>query len=327
MVSMVASSLRPSRSSRVIARWVGMILGALAASLLSGCSTAPRSYASPESAVDSLVGALRSGNQDQLHRILGSDADKLISSGDPVADSNGQAEFLRLYDEKHNLSATDEDTRTLEVGNTAWPVPIPVVKGDEGWYFDTAAGLDEMLSRRIGRNELYAIQVCLAIIDAEKEYAAADYNGDGWREYARTFNSDPGKKNGLYWPTAPGEPQSPLGELVAAASAEGYTGDANRTSDTSRPFHGYYFRILTRQGPAAEGGAIDLVAHGHMIGGFGVIAWPVEYANSGLKTFIASHHGVVYEKDLGDDTDRLARAVTAFNPESGWEPSDTSEEP
>lgn len=288
---------------------------------LGGCA-GPQQFDSPESAVATLAVALRADDQEQLKRILGPDSDKLLSSGDDVADANGRAEFLRLYDEKHRLYADDAETRTLELGATEWPMPIPVVKGQRGWYFDTAAGLDEMLSRRIGRNELYTIQVCLAVVDAQREYSAADLSGDGWREYATKFRSEPGKKDGLFWRAEPGEPESPLGELVAGATAEGYT-----AKEGPQPFHGYYYRILTSQGPDAPGGAMDYVTQGRMIGGFGVIAWPAEYGNSGLKSFIVSHHGVVYEQDLGDDTDRIARETKAFNPAKGWEKADTSQEP
>src|SRR5262249_13812877 len=163
---------------------------------------------------------------------------------DDVADANRKSEFLKAYDEKHRLETRDADSMTLDVGATDWPLPIPVVKESGGWFFDTAAGLDELLSRRIGRNELSALQVWLAIIDAERDYASADYNGNGWLEYATKFKSDPGAKDGLYWPANPGEPESPLGDLVAEASAEGYGARAQATEGL-RPYHGYYYRILT----------------------------------------------------------------------------------
>jgi hypothetical protein len=302
-----------------------MLWAAAAGALIVGCSSdhsqrassPTATYATAEAAVDALVAALRTDNQDELRRVLGPQSGDLLSSGDAVADANGRAEFLRLYDEKHRLEMQGDDSATLDVGATDWPLPIPIVKDDKGWSFDTPAGLDELLSRRIGRNELSAIQVCLAIVDAEREYAAADVNGDGWREYAQKFNSDPGKKNGLYWPSAPGEPESPMGDLVAHATAEGYSAEG-RSAEQPRPYHGYYYRILTSQGPDAPGGTINYIEQGHMIGGFGVVAWPADYANSGLKTFITSHQGRVYEKDLGDDTDRVARAITAFNPAEGW---------
>ena len=317
----------PSMHSIPSVSRVPTIVAGLGLLALGGCSTPPRAFDSPETAVDSLVVALRTDNDKQLHHILGSDADKLLSSGDTTADANGRAEFLRQYDEQHRLEGAGDAPRTLDVGATQWPLPIPVVKGDDGWYFDVPAGLDEMLSRRIGRNELYAIQVSLEIDNAEKEYAAADFNGDGWREYARAFRSEPGTKNGLYWPSEPGQPESPLGVLVAGARAEGYRASETYSPDTSQPFHGYYFRILTAQGDNAPGGAINFVAKGHMIGGFGLIAWPVEYGNSGLKTFISSHHGEVYEKDLGDDTDKIARSIKAYDPGEGWAKSDTTINP
>jgi hypothetical protein len=291
---------------------------------LSGCSTpSAQRFDTADNAVNTLVSALRSDNVDDLHRILGPDADDLLDSGDSVADTNGRKEFLKLYDEKHTLKPDGEDSMTLEIGSTAWPLPIPVTKDEKGWYFDTATGLDEMLSRRIGRNELSAIQVCLAICDAEKEYASADLDGNGWREYAQKFNSDPGMKNGLYWPPVQGQPDSPLGELVAEATSQGYLPRPDGV-EGPRPYHGYYYRVLTAQGDDAPGGAMSYIVQGHMIGGFAVIAWPAEYANSGLKSFMISHHGIVYEKDLGDDTDKIARAMKEYNPGAGWTAADST---
>jgi hypothetical protein len=312
---------------------VGVLaIGALLAFHWSGCSStsttsasAPgKGFDSADAAVDSLVAALRSNDQKELHLILGPGSDDLLSSGDEVADSNARADFLKQYDEKHKLQKRDDTSMTLDVGATDWPLPIPLIKGAGGWYFDTPAGIDEMLSRRIGRNELDAIQVCLAIGDAEREYAAADDNGDGWREYAQKFKSDEGKKNGLFWPTKEGEPPSPLGDLVAEANTEGYKA---RTDGGTGPraYHGYFYRIMASQGPAAPGGALDYVIKGHMIGGFAVVAWPADYGNSGLKTFITSHHGEVYQKDLGDDTDKVARAMKSYNPDSTWEKCDTDQ--
>lgn len=301
-------------SSRPVVR-LAIACVACLISLVGGCSAPQRTFDTPEAAVDALVSTLRTDDRAELKRILGSDADDVLSSGDAVADRNARTEFLRTFDESHRLVADGGDAMILEVGASAWPMPIPVVKGDAGWFFDTEAGLDELLSRRIGRNELDVIQVSLAIVDAQREFAARDLSGSGLREYARQFRSDPGKRNGLYWPSRPGEPESPLGELVADAQGAGYRFDRG---SRPQPFHGYYFRILTAQGPSAPGGAMDYIARGHMIGGFGVVAWPADYGNSGIKTFIVSGHGVLYERDLGEDTDRIARDMRAFDPGPGW---------
>jgi hypothetical protein len=327
MSRFVSMNLGRGRVWRAASAVIIVCLGAAITCGLGGCAADPQPFETPNTALDSLIAALRTDNQEDLTRILGPESRSLLSSGDEVADTNGRATFLRLYDAKHRLVADGDDVMKLEVGETDWPMPVPLVKGESGWYFDTAAGMDELLSRRIGRNELYAIQVIAAIADAERDFASADFNGDGWREYARRFHSEPGKKNGLYWPTTPGEPESPLGSLVASATEEGYTRAKQSNEEEPRPYHGYLYRILTAQGPAANGGAIDYVMQGHMIGGFAVVAWPAEYANSGLKTFTVSHHGVVYEKDLGDDTERIARAMTVFNPDAGWVKSDTSVKP
>lgn len=298
-------------------RIAGGLLALVAGVCGGGCATPEKDFATPELAVESLMTALRTGNEKELRTILGSEGDELIGSGDPVADANNRAEFMRLYDERHQL-VTEDGVARLEVGASAWPMPIPVVQGNKGWYFDASAGADELLSRRIGRNELAAIQVCMAIYDAQREYVAMDRNADGLLAYATKFASDEGTKNGLYWPTKEGEPPSPLGELAARASTEGYA--IQGSTREPRPFHGYYFRILTAQGTAAPGGAFDYIVKGEMIGGFGVIAWPAEYGRSGLKSFMVSHAGVVYEKDLGDETDGIARRMKAFDPGPGWEP-------
>lgn len=306
-----------STSSKLFRAAFSLAIGVIAAATLGGCTSAPETFPTPEAAVDALVAAVRSNNEPQMERILGNDSKDLISSGDAVADANGRAKFLQVYDEKHSLTPNGDDDMTLVVGNNDWPLPVPIVKNDKGWYFDTATGLDEVLSRRIGRNELATIQVCLAIADAERDYASADFDGNGWREYAQKFFSTPGKKDGLYWPAAAGEPDSPLGALAAEASAEGYKRDAN---SGPQPYHGYYYKILTEQGPDAMGGAMSYICHGHMIGGFAVVAWPAEYGNSGLKTFIVNHQGILYERDLGDDTARLAKEMKAYNPGPGWVP-------
>jgi hypothetical protein len=201
------------------------------------------------------------------------------------------------------------------IGNNNWPFPIPLVKKGEGWVFDTDKGREEILNRRIGENELYTIQVCRAIVDAQREYAIKDRDKNGLLEYAEKFVSDPGKKNGLYWETRAGEGQSPLGPIMARARGEGYQG---KPSATPSPYHGYYYKILTAQGKDAPGGAYSYLVKGKMIGGFGVVAYPAEYENSGVMTFIVNHDGTVIQKDLGKNTASVAKGMTVYNPDKTW---------
>jgi hypothetical protein len=276
-------------------------------------ATAQRTFASPDQAAAELVSAVKAHDADGILAILGADADRWVRSGDPVADRTAADRFVTMYEEKHAIASVLGGTRAvLTIGSDDWPFAFPIAKSKSGWRFDTAAGKRELLARRIGENELAVINVMLAIVDAQRDYASADRNSDGVREYARAFVSTPGKKDGLYWPTAAGEPVSPLGGLVAAATGEGY-GDA-----AGKPYHGYYFRMLKGQGKNAPGGGFDYTVKGHTIGGFAAIAYPARYGNSGIMTFIVSHAGVVYQKDLGADTTKLARAITRFDPGPGW---------
>jgi hypothetical protein len=263
-----------------------------------------------------MASALDPLDKSRLNAIFGVKGDELASSGDVVADQQAAARFLDGYNQKHELLVNPDGSRTLQIGENDWPFPIPLVEHNGQWSFDSEAGLDEILNRRIGRNELDTIQVCLAIADAQREFALRDSDGDGLREYARKFISDPGKRNGLYWHTDPGEPPSPLGSLVADASAEGYRRD---DSGQLQPFHGYFYRMLDSQGPDAAGGAFDYFIDGRMIGGFAVVAWPATYENSGVMTFIINQDGVVYQRNLGESTDRIARAMTIFDPGPEWE--------
>jgi hypothetical protein len=306
------------KTRTLLSRCAGLLVAALAAGCAGAGPNGAAGYDSAEKAVDALIAALRSDDQPALHEILGEGADDILDSGDPVADQNTRTDFLALYDEAHQLVPAVDGGMTLVVGKSEWPMPIPVVSVDGRWSFDAESGKDEVLSRRIGRNELDVVQVCLAIVDAEREYAAMDPDGDGVPEYAMKFMSDPGKKNGLYWPNQEGEPESPLGALVADAEEHGYT-SAKTPEGSPRPFHGYYFRILTGQWSGAEGGQLDYVVNGKMLLGFAVIACPAEYANSGLKTFQVNYSGVVWQRDLGEKTLELARAVTKFDPSGGWE--------
>jgi hypothetical protein len=292
----------------------------LATPLLSaGCAGATQDhFATPEQASEALADALRSGDAARLKQILGPDADEVVSSGDAVADRQQAQKFLLAYDEKHALTADRDDGQvTLLVGKADWPFPIPVVRKGPGWEFDTERGKDEILSRRIGRNELFTIQVCLAVVDAQREYARRDPDGDGLPDYAKKLRSDPGTRDGLYWEAAPGEEPSPIGPLVAAAAKEGYAA-TRPAADRRPPFHGYNYRLLTAQGPGAPGGARDYLVRGELLGGFAVVAWPADYGNSGIMTFIVNQDGAVYQKDLGPDTERAARAISVYDPAGGW---------
>jgi hypothetical protein len=281
----------------------------------AGAALKQKGFATPEAAVRAFAAAMESNDENELLSIFGMAGKELISSGDPVRDKQRRETFIADYNRKNKL--TQEGSRMiLNVGEKDWPFPIPLVKQGDQWFFDTKAGKEEILNRRIGENELSTVQTLLAIVDAQREYAMHDRNNDGIREYAEKFGSDPGKKNGLYWPMMPGEEPSPLGELVADARAEGY-----RRSGTQQgpiPFHGYYFRMLKKQGKHAAGGAFDYVVKNKMIGGFAVIAYPAAYGSSGVMTFIVSHEGVVYQKDLGKNTAKTATAMTSFDPDKTW---------
>jgi hypothetical protein len=209
-----------------------------------------------------------------------------------------------------------ENKAVLQVGKDDWPLPVPLVKRGDQWFFDARSGREEILNRRMGRNELSAIQVMLAMVDAEREYALKDRDGDGLLEYASKFASDTGKRNGLHWETKEGEAPSPLGDLAAKAAAEGY-GSRNSKS-TPQPYHGYYYRILKAQGESAPGGAFDYVVNGKMMGGFAIVAWPAKYGNSGVMTFVVNHEGVVYQKDLGPETSKIAKLMKLYNPDETW---------
>jgi hypothetical protein len=279
----------------------------------SAPTLAQEQFKTPDAAVDALVGAAKGGDTKALIGVLGPDGQAIVSSGDPVADSNTREKFIAAYDAKHAIEAEGDGTQTLIIGDDNWPFPIPLVNNGGKWQFDSKQGLDEILSRRIGKNELSVIQVAQAYVQAQNEYAALDPAGRGRGVYAQRIVSRPGKKDGLYWPTAEGEQPSPLGELAAQASAEGY-----KAGKGPIPFHGYYYRILTRQGAGAPGGAYDYLVKGKMKGGFALIAFPAEYGNSGIMTFMVNHDGSVLEKDLGPKTAKLARRIDSFAPDQTW---------
>jgi hypothetical protein len=276
-------------------------------------ASAQQSYKSPDEAIDALVVAAKAGDQKAIVEILGSRGSDIASSGDPVADEGTRQRFVATYDAKHQVTMDGDDKATLVIGPEDFPFPIPVIRKGVLWQFDTAAGRREILYRRIGRNELDAIQACLAYVDAQNDYAEKDRTGAGGGTYAQRIISSPGKKDGLYWPTSQADDASPLGELVARATAENYRVEGGRT-----PFHGYYFKVLTAQGPAAPGGALSYIVNGKMIGGFALVAYPAIYRNSGVMTFIVNQDGEVFQSDLGRHTAQLAERMTAFDPDSDW---------
>jgi hypothetical protein len=308
--------LTQSRLSRLKSA-TGGIAGAFFVLLVgSGCTAERgRPFASPQEGVTALVAALQPMNPTELRAILGPDSDEIISSGDEVADQHAVNDFLALYAQRHNI-LVEEDMATLVVGHDDWPMPIPLVLEDNSWWFDAEAGKDEILARRIGRNELATIETCRAIVDAQNEYAAMQ-GGSGERVYAQKLVSDPGQRNGLYWEAREGEVPSPLGPEVAEAVAEGYGG---RPADDGgpRPYHGYCYRLLTGQGKSAPGGERSYLSNGKLTG-FAVVAWPVEHENSGIMTFLVSHRGVVFQKDLGSNTAKRAAEMKSFDPDSDWE--------
>jgi Protein of unknown function (DUF2950) len=298
---------------RVVAAVVVTVIVAVGWGAPASAATAHRRFATAEEAAGALVAALRSGDQKALLAILGDEGRNLVSSGDPVADWQRRDRFVAEYDAQHKLEAGGGKI-VLVVGRNDFPFPIPIVPDGPWWRFDTAAGKEEILNRRLGRNELNAIQVALAYVEAQREYYARDPDGDGLLHYARAFASTPGKRDGLYWPTNPGEPPSPLGTLVARARGEGYS----KRSPNPIAYWGYYYRILTGQGKDAPGGAYDYMAHGRMLGGFALVAYPAQYGVSGVMTFIVNHDGVVYQKDLGPRTAAIALSMKEFNPDSTW---------
>jgi hypothetical protein len=266
--------------------------------------------------VKALTEAVKAGNLDEMLAIFGPDGKELIDSSDPTTARKNRAVFAVAVAEGWRLTDNGTKGRTLVVGSEAWPFPVPLVQDANGWRFDTAAGKEEVLARRIGRNELAVIRICRTYVAAQRLYAKYGRDGKPPGRYARSFRSDPGKQNGLYWPPARGQKRSPLGDLVAQAAAEGRPLGSDPKQPS--PFHGYYFRILTAQGAAAPGGAKDYLVNGEMSGGFALVAWPAQYDTTGVMTFIVNHDGTVREKDLGQGTDAEARTMTLYNPDASW---------
>lgn len=274
-------------------------------------ATEQKTFATPTEAVHALMTATEAGDQDALLAIFGDDGKELVDSGDAVQDKAGREAFVKAYKTKHTIVTLDDKTRVLQVGAKEWQLPIPIVQQDGKWHFDTAAGKQELLYRRIGSNELGAIAACRGYIAAQTDYAAVGHDGLPAGIYARRIVSEPGKQNGLYWEAKEDEPESPLGPFMAQASDEGY-------SNRKDPYHGYYYRILKAQGAAAPGGAKSYLDGDVLKGGVALVAYPAQYRSSGVMTFIINQKGIVYQKDLGENTADIAKAMTEYNPDSSW---------
>jgi hypothetical protein len=272
-------------------------------------------FASPDEAASGLLDAAKSGDQNAVLAIFGPESKEIIFSGDAVQDKSTVGAFVTAYGVMHRWRKMNDGAQILLIGADNFSFPIPLKKNGSGqWFFDTAAGKDEILTRRIGRNELAVIDVCGALADAQAEYFSQRHEGGGPKEYAVKFISDSGKQNGLYWESPEGQPKSPLGPLVVFATAEGY----NAKPDAHIPFHGYFFHMITRQGSHAPGGAKDYMVNGKMAGGFAFVAYPAEYGNSGIMTFIINQDGVLLQKDLGKTTTETASAMSEFDPDTSW---------
>ncbi|MFZ0737380.1 MAG: DUF2950 domain-containing protein [Candidatus Acidiferrales bacterium] len=306
--------------------WANLSKLAAVAILLTACFPIPsvaqqqgqKTFSSPEDASKAIVMAMQDSDEKAMLDILGPDGKQIVSSGDDIQDAHNRANFVEKYQQMHRLMKEPDGTTTLYIGAENWPTPIPLVDKGGAWYFDTEAGKKEILYRRVGRNELSTIRVCEELVAAEKEYYAAQHN-----VYAQKIFSDEGQHDGLYWKAAAGEPQSPIGPLVASAVAEGY---AKGRDVAPTPYRGYYYHILTRQGKDAPGGAKSYIVNGKMTEGFAFVAYPAEYRSSGVMTFVVGADGVVYQKDLGKKTDAHAKDMKDYNPNSGWQKAQDEQE-
>jgi hypothetical protein len=279
-------------------------------------TAAAPTFATPEAALDALVKAARSDQADAVRAVLGPDSAKLVNSGDPYADAEARARFLKAYDEAHQMIAAGPDRMTVEVGAVRWPLPIPLVRVAGRWHFDAKAGAQELVNRRIGRNEVAAISTALGYVAAQQEFFALTGKDGGKARYARRFLATQGTHDGLYWPVKPGETESPLAWLAAMAEAEGYPLEPRRNRQL--PYHGYLFRILTAQGPNTPDGARSYLRGDDMVDGFALVAWPVSYGASGIMTFMVNQDGVIYQKNLGTGTPAAVSRIDRFDPDISW---------
>lgn len=277
-------------------------------------------FASPQEAVNALATAAENHDTNSMHAIFGPEGHQLVSP-DAVQAAEAYQMFVKRLSEKIGMTTNADSSISLQIGNDAWPFPIPLVNQGGQWHFDTIAGKQEILNRRVGMDELGAIDVCQTYVQAQREYASQDRMGDGVLAYAQSLRSTPGKKDGLYWPAQPDEPLSPLGPLIAAARGEGYQHTVRMLNEQSAPYHGYYFRILTRQGGHAPGGKYDYIINGRMIAGFALVAWPAEWGNTGAMTFIVNQQGTIYQRNLGPKTGKIASHMKEYDPDSKWSPA------
>jgi len=313
------ASIRPDRAKPSgVARVAAVVMtGAIAAGLLSCRSTPPhRTFPSPEQAVQALTAAVKAGNLDEVTAIFGSEGKELVDSSDRAEARRKQEVFTAAVAERWRLEDASATTKVLIIGNEEWPFPVPLTRDGDRWRYDTAAGREEVVARRIGRNELSAIAACHAYVVAQELYARRPHDGKPAGRYAARFRSEPGKQNGLYWPLTRGQRRSPLGAVLAESADLKASPDSG--AQTPSPFHGYYFRILSGQGEAAGGGPKSYVVDGEMSAGHALVAWPARYDATGVMTFLVSRDGVVREKDLGGGTDGMVKAMSTYNPDPSW---------
>jgi hypothetical protein len=307
--------MNPHTLKRCSGLLVAMLLPFVARTALPQGATV-KSFPTYQAAAAAFIAAVEANDDSALREILGSQEKDLLSSGDPAQDEAERLRFLQHYKQAHAFVHQTQNSVILSVGSSAWPLPFPIVRADGAWHFDALEGAKELAYRRIGQNELDAIRVCRALYAAQKAYAATGHDGNPAGAYAQRFTSEPGTQSGLYWEAKEGEPESPAGSLVAEATTEG-SGAAKQPGKPT-PFHGYYYRILKAQGASAVGGAKDYISDGRMTGGFAFVAYPAEYGASGVMTFLVSPRGRIYQKDLGETTDDIAKGLTAFDPDGTW---------
>jgi hypothetical protein len=298
----------------------GIAVGLLLSAAVHAQAADPRVFVSADAAARALIDVVKANDLPALTALFGQEGQELVDTSDAATGRRNREVFLAAVAEGWRLGDLGPDRKELVLGNEAWPFPVPIVKGPAGWAFDAAAGREEVLNRRIGRNELAVLHALHDYVAAQRAYAATGHDGKPAGRYARRFGSDPGTQNGLYWPSQPGEPRSPLGVMIARASEQGYKRQAG---DGPSPLHGYYFRILEGQGKAAKGGAADYVVDGEMTGGFALVAWPVYYDASGVMTFIVNQDDVPLEKDLGPETEAAVKAITRYDPDATWRPAES----